>query len=95
MGPLITREHRDKVAGYVDAGEKAGATVVLDGRTVEADGGADGFWLGPTLFDNVTPDMEIYKTEIFGPVLSVIQYDDDADADAGSAAAAWIPARSP
>ncbi|MFW0792261.1 CoA-acylating methylmalonate-semialdehyde dehydrogenase [Gordonia sp. CPCC 205515] len=73
MGPLVTRVHRDKVASYVDAGEKAGATVVLDGRTVEADGGADGFWLGPTLFDNVTPDMSIYTDEIFGPVLSVVR----------------------
>ncbi|OBC13590.1 methylmalonate-semialdehyde dehydrogenase (acylating) [Gordonia sp. 852002-50816_SCH5313054-c] len=75
MGPLVTKAHRDKVAGYVDAGEKAGATVVLDGRTVEADGGADGFWLGPTLFDNVTPDMSIYSDEIFGPVLSVVRVD--------------------
>ncbi|GAB40182.1 CoA-acylating methylmalonate-semialdehyde dehydrogenase [Gordonia sputi] len=75
MGPLVTKAHRDKVAGYVDAGEKAGATVVLDGRTVEADGGADGFWLGPTLFDNVTPDMSIYTDEIFGPVLSVVRVD--------------------
>ncbi|WP_331436516.1 CoA-acylating methylmalonate-semialdehyde dehydrogenase [Gordonia sp. w5E2] len=75
MGPLVTKAHRDKVAGYVDAGEKAGATVVLDGRTVKADGGADGFWLGPTLFDNVTPDMSIYTDEIFGPVLSVVRVD--------------------
>ena len=75
MGPLVTKAHRDKVAGYVDAGDKAGATVVLDGRTVEADGGADGFWLGPTLFDNVTPDMSIYTDEIFGPVLSVVRVD--------------------
>ncbi|WP_270483089.1 CoA-acylating methylmalonate-semialdehyde dehydrogenase [Gordonia jacobaea] len=75
MGPLVTKAHRDKVAGYVDAGEKAGATVVLDGRTVQADGGADGFWLGPTLFDNVTPDMSIYTDEIFGPVLSVVRVD--------------------
>ena len=75
MGPLVTKAHRDKVAGYVDAGEKAGATVVLDGRTVEVDGGADGFWLGPTLFDNVTPDMSIYTDEIFGPVLSVVRVD--------------------
>ncbi|WP_454175112.1 CoA-acylating methylmalonate-semialdehyde dehydrogenase [Gordonia sputi] len=75
MGPLVTKAHRDKVAGYIDAGEKAGATVVLDGRTVEADGGADGFWLGPTLFDNVTPDMSIYTDEIFGPVLSVVRVD--------------------
>ncbi|QUD84119.1 CoA-acylating methylmalonate-semialdehyde dehydrogenase [Gordonia polyisoprenivorans] len=75
MGPLVTKVHRDKVASYVDAGEQAGATVVLDGRGVEADGGADGFWLGPTLFDNVTPDMSIYTDEIFGPVLSVVRVD--------------------
>lgn len=75
MGPLVTAAHRDKVASYVDAGEQAGATVVLDGRGVEADGGADGFWLGPTLFDNVTPDMSIYTDEIFGPVLSVVRVD--------------------
>ncbi|UZF54864.1 CoA-acylating methylmalonate-semialdehyde dehydrogenase [Gordonia polyisoprenivorans] len=75
MGPLVTAAHRDKVASYVDAGEQAGATIVLDGRSVEADGGADGFWLGPTLFDNVTPDMSIYTDEIFGPVLSVVRVD--------------------
>ncbi|MBE7191622.1 MAG: CoA-acylating methylmalonate-semialdehyde dehydrogenase [Gordonia polyisoprenivorans] len=75
MGPLVTAAHRDKVASYVDAGEQAGATIVLDGRGVEADGGADGFWLGPTLFDNVTPDMSIYTDEIFGPVLSVVRVD--------------------
>ncbi len=75
MGPLVTKAHRDKVASYVDAGESDGATIVLDGRTVEADGGADGFWLGPTLIDNVTTDMSIYTDEIFGPVLSVLRVD--------------------
>lgn len=84
MGPLVTKAHRDKVASYVDAGEKAGATIVLDGRGVQPDGGgasaatgdlSDGFWLGPTLFDNVTPDMSIYTDEIFGPVLSVVRVD--------------------
>ncbi|MGW5522947.1 CoA-acylating methylmalonate-semialdehyde dehydrogenase [Gordonia sp. NPDC003950] len=73
MGPLVTAAHRDKVASYVDAGEKSGATVILDGRGVQADGGKDGFWLGPTLFDNVTTDMSIYTDEIFGPVLSVVR----------------------
>ena len=73
MGPLVTRAHRDKVASYVDAGEAAGATVVVDGRSVSADGGAEGFWLGPTLLDNVTTDMSVYTDEIFGPVLSVIR----------------------
>jgi malonate-semialdehyde dehydrogenase (acetylating)/methylmalonate-semialdehyde dehydrogenase len=75
MGPLVTRVHRDKVAGFVDEGEKAGAKLVVDGREVQADGADDGFWLGPTLFDNVTPDMSIYTEEIFGPVLSVVRVD--------------------
>jgi malonate-semialdehyde dehydrogenase (acetylating)/methylmalonate-semialdehyde dehydrogenase len=71
MGPLVTQVHRDKVASYVDAGEKEGATIVVDGRTVNP--GGNGFWLGPTLFDHVTPKMSIYTDEIFGPVLSVIR----------------------
>ena len=71
MGPLVTAEHRDKVAAYIEAGANAGATLVVDGRALELAG--DGFWLGPTLFDNVTPDMSIYKEEIFGPVLSIIR----------------------
>ncbi|MFN8125043.1 MAG: CoA-acylating methylmalonate-semialdehyde dehydrogenase [Candidatus Nanopelagicales bacterium] len=75
MGPLVTQAHRDKVAGYVDAGVAEGATLVVDGREVEADGAAEGFWLGPTLFDNVTTDMSIYTDEIFGPVLSVVRVD--------------------
>ncbi|MFI7706829.1 CoA-acylating methylmalonate-semialdehyde dehydrogenase [Nonomuraea sp. NPDC049480] len=73
MGPLVTRQHRDKVAGYVQEGLAAGATLVVDGRDGDFDGGEDGFWLGPTLFDNVTPDMSIYRDEIFGPVLSVVR----------------------
>lgn len=71
MGPLVTKIHRDKVAGYISAGEKEGATVVVDGRNVKVDG--EGFFLGPTLFDNVTSEMSIYKEEIFGPVLSVLR----------------------
>ena len=71
MGPLVTKVHRDKVASYINAGEKDGATVVVDGRNVEMAG--DGFWLGPTLFDHVKPDMSIYLEEIFGPVLSIIR----------------------
>jgi malonate-semialdehyde dehydrogenase (acetylating)/methylmalonate-semialdehyde dehydrogenase len=71
MGPLVTQVHRDKVASYVDAGEKEGATIVVDGRAVNP--GGNGFWLGPTLFDHVTPKMSIYTDEIFGPVLSVIR----------------------
>jgi malonate-semialdehyde dehydrogenase (acetylating)/methylmalonate-semialdehyde dehydrogenase len=71
MGPLITKQHRDKVAGYVDAGVKEGATLVSDGRTLEVAGRKNGFFLGPCLFDNVKTDMSIYKDEIFGPVLGV------------------------
>ena len=77
MGPLVTRAHRDRVAGFIDSGEEAGAKVVVDGRDVQArSGGADvteGNWLGPTLFDHVTPEMDIYREEIFGPVLSVVR----------------------
>jgi malonate-semialdehyde dehydrogenase (acetylating)/methylmalonate-semialdehyde dehydrogenase len=73
MGPLVTRAHRDKVAAYVDAGEAAGAKLVVDGRAVSAEGADEGFWLGPTLYDQVRPDMEIYTEEIFGPVLSVVR----------------------
>jgi malonate-semialdehyde dehydrogenase (acetylating)/methylmalonate-semialdehyde dehydrogenase len=75
MGPLVTAQHRDKVAGYVDAGEAAGATIVVDGRNVSPDAEGDGFFVGPTLFDNVTTDMSIYQDEIFGPVLSVVRVD--------------------
>jgi malonate-semialdehyde dehydrogenase (acetylating)/methylmalonate-semialdehyde dehydrogenase len=75
MGPLVTREHRDKVASYVDAGEEQGAKLVVDGREVQADGGEDGFWLGPTLLDHVQPHMSVYTDEIFGPVLSVLRVD--------------------
>ena len=73
MGPLVTRAHRDRVASYVDAGVASGATLVVDGRNPQVSGAADGFWLGPTLFDDVKPDMSIYTDEIFGPVLSVIR----------------------
>ncbi|RYV51749.1 CoA-acylating methylmalonate-semialdehyde dehydrogenase [Pengzhenrongella frigida] len=73
MGPLVTRAHRDKVAGFVAAGEAEGAELVVDGRGIEADGAPDGFWLGPTLFDRVTPGMSVYTEEIFGPVLSVVR----------------------
>ena len=79
MGPLINKAHRDKVAGYVDAGVKEGATLVSDGRQLTVAGREKGFFLGPCLFDNVKPDMSIYKDEIFGPVLSttrVATYDE-------------------
>jgi len=73
MGPLVTAVHRDKVASYVDAGIKEGATLVVDGRNPSVSGNSSGFWFGPTLFDNVTPSMSIYSDEIFGPVLSVLR----------------------
>ena len=71
MGPLVTREHRDKVASYLDSGSKQGATVVADGRELDVDG--DGFFLGVSLLDHVTPEMDAYRDEIFGPVLSVVR----------------------
>ena len=73
MGPLVTAVHRDKVASYVDAGVREGAKLVVDGRNPKVNGAAEGFWLGPTLFDQVTPAMSIYQEEIFGPVLSVLR----------------------
>jgi malonate-semialdehyde dehydrogenase (acetylating)/methylmalonate-semialdehyde dehydrogenase len=71
MGPLITREHRDKVAAYIDRGREQGATVIADGRELDVDG--DGFFLGVSLLDNVSPEMDCYRDEIFGPVLSVVR----------------------
>ena len=71
MGPLVTKAHRDKVASYIEAGVKEGATLVMDGRQVKPD--ENGFWLGPTLFDNLKTSMSIYTDEIFGPVLGVIR----------------------
>jgi malonate-semialdehyde dehydrogenase (acetylating) / methylmalonate-semialdehyde dehydrogenase len=71
MGPLITREHRDKVASYIDTARDQGADVVADGRELKVDG--DGFFLGVSLIDNVTPEMDCYRDEIFGPVLSVVR----------------------
>jgi malonate-semialdehyde dehydrogenase (acetylating)/methylmalonate-semialdehyde dehydrogenase len=73
MGPLVTREHRDKVAGYIETAEQDGATVVVDGRGINVDGDANGFWLGPTLIDNVPTSSRVYTEEIFGPVLSVVR----------------------
>ena len=73
MGPLITGAHRDRVAGYVGSAESEGADVVLDGREIKVPGGDDGFFVGPTLVDHVTPSMQVYSDEIFGPVLSVLR----------------------
>jgi malonate-semialdehyde dehydrogenase (acetylating)/methylmalonate-semialdehyde dehydrogenase len=73
MGPLVTRAAQQRVSGYVDAGEAAGATLVVDGRGVRPDADGEGFFVGPTLFDHVTTDMSIYTDEIFGPVLAVLR----------------------
>jgi malonate-semialdehyde dehydrogenase (acetylating)/methylmalonate-semialdehyde dehydrogenase len=75
MGPLVTKQHLDKVRSYVDDGEKAGALLVSDGRDLVVEGHENGFFLGPTLFDNVATDMSIYTDEIFGPVLSTVRLD--------------------
>ncbi|RIX28975.1 CoA-acylating methylmalonate-semialdehyde dehydrogenase [Amnibacterium setariae] len=73
MGPLVTRQHRDKVASYVDVALEDGAEVVVDGRDVAVDGDANGFWFGPTLIDRVPTTSRVYTEEIFGPVLSVVR----------------------
>ena len=81
MGPLVTRQHRDKVASYLDSGAAEGATLAVDGRSHPVTGdAADGFWLGPTLLDHVTPEMDCYRDEIFGPVLSVLRAGSYAEA---------------
>ena len=73
MGPVISAQHRAKVAGYVDQGVKEGAELVFDGRGLAVAGSERGFFLGPTLFDRVAPQMQIYRDEIFGPVLVVLR----------------------
>ncbi len=73
MGPLITREHRDRVAGYIERGQEEGAAVVTDGRGLRVKDRDDGFFLGPCLLDHVTAEMSVYRDEIFGPVLSVVR----------------------
>jgi malonate-semialdehyde dehydrogenase (acetylating) / methylmalonate-semialdehyde dehydrogenase len=80
MGPLITREHRDRVAGHLDTAAREGAVVAVDGRKHEVDGEPGGFWLGPSVLDHVATEMACYREEIFGPVLSVVRVDtlDDA-----------------
>ena len=76
MGPLVTKDHLEKVKGYVDIGEKEGAKLVVDGRNFKIQGYENGFFIGGCLFDKVTKDMRIYKEEIFGPVLSVVRAKD-------------------
>ncbi len=75
MGPVVTRDALDRVRGYIDGGVQAGATLVVDGRGVAVDGHPEGFYVGPSLFDRVTPEMAIYTDEIFGPVLTVLRVD--------------------
>ena len=76
MGPLVTKQHQQKVLGYIDAGVKEGAEIVVDGRGFTMQGYENGYFVGGTLFDRVTTDMSIYKEEIFGPVLSVVRAPD-------------------
>ena len=80
MGPLVTGEHLAKVRGYVDLGVKEGADLVVDGRGLKLQGYENGFFLGGCLFDQVTPEMRIYKEEIFGPVLACVRVADFAAA---------------
>ena len=76
MGPLVTAEHRAKVVSYIEEGIRAGATLAVDGRGLRIAGRENGFFLGPTLFDHVRPDMRIYREEIFGPVLCLVRVPD-------------------
>ena len=80
MGPLVTKEHRDKVRKYVDIGVEEGATLVADGRGLVVAGHEDSYFLGPCLFDNVTQEMRIYREEIFGPVLCVVRVESEEQA---------------
>jgi malonate-semialdehyde dehydrogenase (acetylating)/methylmalonate-semialdehyde dehydrogenase len=84
MGPIVTAAAHARISGYIEQGIKEGATLLADGRGFDGakagDGCGEGFWLGGTLFDNVTPDMKIYKEEIFGPVLGCMRVPDFATA---------------
>ena len=80
MGPLMTREHRDRVVACIDTGVEEGARLVVDGRGLVVPGCEEGFFVGPTLFDRVEPKMEIYRQEIFGPVLCVVRVEHFTDA---------------
>ena len=80
MGPLISKQHLEKVTQYINIGENEGADLVVDGRKFKLQGYENGFFIGPTLFDNVSKDMKIYKEEIFGPVLSVVRVKDYKEA---------------
>ena len=80
MGPVVTKAHRDKIVGYIDSGVAEGAELVVDGRGFKLQGYENGYFVGGTLFDRVTPDMKIYREEIFGPVLSVVRAKDYSEA---------------
>ncbi len=80
MGPIVTKTALDRITGYIEDGVKSGAKLLVDGRGFKAKGFENGFWLGGTLFDHVTPEMRIYKEEIFGPVLSCVRVKDFASA---------------
>ncbi|MDT7579389.1 MAG: malonate-semialdehyde dehydrogenase (acetylating) / methylmalonate-semialdehyde dehydrogenase [Pseudonocardiales bacterium] len=75
MGPVVTAAARDRIRGLIGTGEQQGATLAVDGRGLRVPGHEDGFWVGPTVIDQVTPQMDVYKEEIFGPVLSVVRAD--------------------
>ena len=76
LGPVVSKEAKERVVGYIDVGEREGANLVLDGRKVEGDADPEGFFVGPTIFDGVTTDMKIASDEIFGPVVGVIRAND-------------------
>ena len=80
MGPLVTAVHKTKVEGYIDSGVSEGAKLIVDGRGLSVPGAEEGFFVGATLFDDVTPEMTIYKEEIFGPVLGIVRVPDFATA---------------
>jgi malonate-semialdehyde dehydrogenase (acetylating) / methylmalonate-semialdehyde dehydrogenase len=80
MGPVITGEARDRVRSYVDRGEAAGAKIVADGRQLVVDGHPHGHFIGPTVLDHVTPDMDVYQEEVFGPLLVIVRTDSFDDA---------------
>jgi malonate-semialdehyde dehydrogenase (acetylating)/methylmalonate-semialdehyde dehydrogenase len=80
MGPVVSQEALQRIKGYIESGVQEGADLVVDGRSFDASGCGQGFFIGGTLFDNVTPDMRIYKDEIFGPVLACVRVKDFAEA---------------
>ena len=80
MGPVISAQHRDRVSSYIDAGESEGATLVVDGRWASVSGYPDGNWIGPTVFEDVSPDMKIGTDEVFGPVVGLARVDSVGEA---------------